>query len=136
MLVVDASVLVDFLLGRPTTLAALENEMREREHEPLHAPDLIELEALSALRRLTRSEAISGERAGQAVADLDRVRLTRYPHPPLRERVWALSDELTPYDAGYLALAEGLGGRLLTADAGLAARARAAIGAARVLHID
>lgn len=136
MLVVDASVLVDFLLGRPTTLAALEDEMRERAHEPLHAPDLIELEAISALRRLTRAEAITTERADQAIADLDRVRMTRYPHAPLRARVWALRDELTAYDAAYLALAEGLGGRLLTADAGLAARARASLGAPRVRHID
>lgn len=135
MLVVDASVLVDFLLGRPVTLAGLEDEMHGREHEPLHAPDLVELEALNALRRLTRDAAVTAERAGQAVADLHRIRMTRYPHAPLRERVWALRDELTAYDAAYLALAEGLGARLLTADAGLAERARASLGRARVGHI-
>lgn len=135
MLVVDASVAVDFLLGRPTTMHALDEEMADREHQPWHVPDVFELEALSALRRLARTGGISGERADAAVADLGRLRAVRHPHAPLRPRVWSLRDELTPYDAAYLALAEGLDARLLTADAGLAARAAADFGGARVRHV-
>lgn len=135
MLVVDASVAVDFLLGRPTTLTAVSKEMAGREHEPWHVPEVLELEALSALRRLARAGEISDDRAGEAVADLGRLRAVRYPHAPLRTRIWSLRDELTPYDAAYLALAQGLDARLLTADAGMAARGVAHLGSSRVRHV-
>ena len=50
--------------------------------------------------------------------------IVRQSHMALRERVWALRHDLTAYDASYLALAEGLPDPvLITADAGLAARA-------------
>ena len=137
MIVVDASVLTDFLLGRPQTMVAVERELADREHEPLHAPDLIEPETLNALRRLARSGLVTLQRAGEAAVDLANVRLMRYPHAPLRERVWALRDTLTAYDACYLALAEALDEPvLLTADSGLASIARRSLGDAAVRHVD
>ncbi|MBJ7519038.1 MAG: type II toxin-antitoxin system VapC family toxin [Solirubrobacteraceae bacterium] len=135
MLVVDASVVVDFLLGRPSTLTAVGEEMAGREHEPWHVPEVLEPETLSALRRLARTGEITEERAAGAVTDLGRLRAVRYPHAPLRARVWSLRHELTPHDAAYLALAEGLDAKLLTGDAGMAARAVASLGAARVRHV-
>jgi predicted nucleic acid-binding protein len=136
LIVIDASVLTDFLLGRSQALAAVEHVMAEREHEPLHAPELIEPETLNALRRLALSGAVTVRRAGEAAADLANTRLMRYPHAPLRERVWALRDSLTAYDACYLALAEGLDEPvLLTADKGLATVARALLGDDAVRHV-
>ena len=136
MIVVDASVLTDFLLGRDHTMAAVADQLQGREHEPLHAPELIEPETVNALRRLARAGVVSDNRAGEAVLDLGRTRLIRYPHAPLRPRVWELRDELTAYDASYLALAEALDGSvLLSGDARLARRARATIGPARVHHV-
>lgn len=136
MIVVDASLLTDFLLARPPTIAALDSALKGREHEPLHAPELIEPETLNALRRLTYSGAVSDRRAGQAVANLAKVRLVRYPHAPLRRRVWVLRRSLSAYDATYLALAEALDGSLLmTGDRGLAAGARRSIGRRRVRHV-
>jgi predicted nucleic acid-binding protein len=133
VIVVDASVLTDFLLGRSQTIAALEKELAGREHEPLHAPDVAELETLNALRRLASSGAVTDRRATEAASDLANVRLLRYPHAPLRERVWALRDELTAYDAAYLALAEALTDPILmTSDRGLASRARRLLGAEQV----
>jgi predicted nucleic acid-binding protein len=129
LIVIDASVLTDFLLGRSQALVAVEREMAEREHEPLHAPELIEPETLNALRRLVRSGVVTGQRANEAAADLANTRLMCYPHAPLRERVWALRDSLTAYDACYLALAEALDDPvLLTADKGLATIARESLG--------
>ena len=52
MIVVDASAVVDALLGRPQALDGLLRALGDDPHQPLHAPDLIELEALDALRRL------------------------------------------------------------------------------------
>lgn len=46
MIVVDASTLTDFLLGLPSALSALERALSGREHEPVHAPELIEPETL------------------------------------------------------------------------------------------
>lgn len=129
MIVIDASVLTDFLLGRPAALDAVEGELEGREHEPLHAPELIYLETLNALRRLAIAGAVTDHRATQAAADLDGVRLVRYGHRTFRERVWELRHNLTAYDASYLALAEGSEDAvLLTADAGLAGVARGSLG--------
>lgn len=132
MIVVDASVLTDFLLGRRETHVAVEDELGDRSEEPLHAPELVEPEVLNALRRLLHRRSVSAEQAEAAVADLGRTRLARYPHAPLRERVWDLRHNLTAYDALYLSLAEALDARLLTADEGLASQARSILGRERV----
>jgi predicted nucleic acid-binding protein len=136
LIVVDASVLTDFLLGRAAAVGAVEVELAAHEHEPLHAPELIEPETLNALRRLVRQRHVTGQRAREAIGDLAQVRLIRYPHAPLRPRVWALRDTLTAYDASYLALAEALEDPVfLTADAGLARAARRSLGRDAVRHI-
>lgn len=133
MIVVDASTLTDFLLGQPATLASVAHAMRGRESEGLHVPELAEPEVLNALRRLTLKGDISQTRAAEAVGDLGGARLVRYAHWPLRERVWSLRDNLTAYDATYLALAEALDASLLmTADQGLAEMAARWLGADRV----
>ena len=58
------------------------------------------------------------------MSDLANAPLVRHPHAPLREAVWGLRNELSAYDASYLALAVALDASvLLTADHGLAGRA-------------
>jgi predicted nucleic acid-binding protein len=136
VIVADASVLVDWLLGRPQALDALEQELVGREQEPLHAPELAEPEILNALRRLALHGVVTQERAAEAVADLADLRLMRHPHAALRERVWQLRHNLTAYDATYLALAEALDDpMLLTGDGGLAHVAGTSLGGARVRHV-
>ncbi len=51
---------------------------------------------------------------------MSRMALERYSHMPLLPRIWQLRDNLTAYDAAYVALAEALGAPLVTADARLA----------------
>lgn len=135
MRVVDASTLCDFLLGRDEALNALIEDPSSSQ-EPLNAPELIEPEVLNALRRLVRQGLLRADRADEAVADLADIRLVRWPHAPLRDRIWELRDQLSAYDAAYVALAEALRDSVLvTGDGGLASRAIALLGSGRVRHI-
>ena len=68
------------------------------------------------LRRLCTSGQLHNVRAAQALADLDALRLERVAHRPLLRRCWELRDNVTVYDAAYVALAEMLDATLLTAD--------------------
>jgi predicted nucleic acid-binding protein len=86
----------------------------------MEAPELYVLEVASSLRNQVIRKVISAENAGRAIARLQRLPITRHPLLPLLDRVWELHDNLTPYDAAYVALAERLGVALLTADSGIA----------------
>jgi predicted nucleic acid-binding protein len=137
VIVLDASTLTDVLLGQTFALDVLAEQAVGHEQEPLHAPELIEPETLSALRALVMRGELAAARADEAVLGMGAVRFIRYPHAPFRDRVWELRHNLTPYDALYLALAEALGSAtLLTGDAGLAAEAARTIGPSRVRYVS
>ncbi len=88
--------------------------------ESLFAPDLLDVEVLSTCRRIVRSGLLDVRRAEQALADLDALHLIRTPHRLLVPRIWELRDNLSAYDAAYVALAEALDAPLVTTDARLA----------------
>jgi len=54
------------------------------------------------------------------IDDLLAFPIQRYPHDILLQRVYELRDNLTAYDAVYVALAEALAAPLVTRDARLA----------------
>lgn len=116
MLVLDASALATALTDDGTDGELARSRLRG---EVLAAPELIDLEVASVLRRLVLSGQLSVHRGEQALADLMAVPVQRAPHLPLLARCWSLRDNLSVYDASYVALAESLGGVLLTADARL-----------------
>jgi predicted nucleic acid-binding protein len=121
MLVVDASALTELVLGRPA--GDVVGEHVAGHGFALHAPHLVDVEVLSAVRRLVASSEASPERAADAIADLLDLPIERYPHDILVPRIWQLRENFSAYDASYVALAEGLGDEpvpLLTADARLA----------------
>jgi predicted nucleic acid-binding protein len=72
------------------------------------------------LRRQVRLRAVDPRRAELALADLAAAPLARAPHQSLMGRCWQLRDNLSIYDATYVALAEALGVDLLTGDVRLA----------------
>lgn len=90
----------------------------------LRAPELLDLEVLSVIRRLLAADLVIAARADQAVVDLIDLPVDRAPHGPLVGRCWELREDLTPYDAASVALAEALDLTLLTGDARLARAAR------------
>ena len=80
----------------------------------MYAPHLMDAEVTNTLRRHVldgRIDQISARRA---------IRLRWWPHKPLLGRAFALRDQLTAYDAIYVAMAEATGATLLTRDARLA----------------
>jgi predicted nucleic acid-binding protein len=118
VVVVDASVIAPALsVDEPVLVDHLRARLgRER----LVAPALIDLEVASAWRGQIRAGRLSAGRAEAALSDLAGLPLERAPHGPLMGRIWALRDNLTVYDASYVALAESLDTILLTGDERLA----------------
>ena len=114
----DASAVVELLLG---TEAGRSVAARIGDPElSLHVPHLVDVEAVQALRRYVRAGELDAAEAAAALEDLSRLDLERHAHEPLLDRVWALRENLTAYDAVYVALAEALGASLLTCDGRLA----------------
>jgi predicted nucleic acid-binding protein len=118
VIVVDASAILEVLLRTPAA-QRIEERLFER-GETLHAPHLIDLEVLQVLRRYTAAGEISAARAREALDDLAAFRLRRWAHDVLALRIWELRQNLTAYDAAYIALAEALRAPLLTRDRRLA----------------
>ena len=115
MLVVDSSAVLAVLVGRPTPARLIDRLI----DGDLHAPHLIDIEVLHALRRLTARGELTEERAADARLDFGDLALVRYPHVGLRDRIWELRHNLTAYDAAFIALAELLGAPVVTCDARL-----------------
>ena len=118
MIVVDASAMLELLLLTPAG-----NKVATRVFEPkttLHAPELIDVEVAQVLRRYERSGDLNASRGIEALQDLKDLPIERYSHQGLLPRIWELRDNLTAYDAAYVALAEILDTPLLTSDARLA----------------
>lgn len=86
----------------------------------LHAPHLIDVELIHALRRLVHRGELPGDRAQAARADFGDLAIVRYSHVALADRMWELRDNVTAYDAAFVALSEALGVPLVTTDARLA----------------
>lgn len=113
MLVIDASVLAVALLDDGPDGDAVRDRLRG---EQLAAPALIDLEVASAWRGLARGGHLDARRVGLALDDLRELPIQRVEHTILLTRCWQLRDNLTIYDAAYVALAEALEVPLLTGD--------------------
>jgi predicted nucleic acid-binding protein len=115
--VVDASVLVAFYTSddpRRDNAAA-----RLSAGHALFAPAHLDAEVTSALRRLATGNTALGQSVPTALRHLVGFPIRRMPLGPLLERVWQLRDNMSVYDAAYVALAEQTDAIVLTCDAKL-----------------
>jgi predicted nucleic acid-binding protein len=117
VIVVDTSAIVDVLLESPPSPKLLTRISAAGE---LHAPQLIDVEFLSVLRRLVNRGELTSDAADVARELFAALPIERYPHGGLADRAWALRHQITAYDAVYVALSEQLALPLVTADVRLA----------------
>lgn len=118
MIVVDASALLEFLLQ--TSIGVRVEARLFRNNDELHAPHLVDVEVVQGLRRLVRMGEVSSGRADEAIVDLIDLDLHRHPHVDLLGRAWKLRDNVSAYDAMYVALAEAIEATIVTCDRPLA----------------
>lgn len=116
-LVIDASLVVSALVDASSTGRWAESLLVAG---PLSAPHLMPVEVTNVLRRAAARGEITPEVASMAHADLLDLRVELFPYAPFAPRVWELRDNVTSYDAWYVALAEFLGSKVATLDLRLA----------------
>lgn len=119
MIVVDASAMTEFLLQTP--LGSRVEARLFRDGDEFHAPHLLDVEVGQALRRLVRVGDVHAGRAEEALDDLMGFDIRRHAHKDFLGRAWELRDNLTAYDAMYVAVAEALDAPLVTCDGPLGA---------------
>ncbi len=119
MIVVDASAMTELLLQ--TLLGSHVEARLFRDGDDFHAPHLLDVEVVQALRRLVRAGDVLPDRAEEAIEDLAVFHVFRHPHVDLLDRAWELRNNVTAYDAMYVALAEALDALLVTCDGPLGA---------------
>lgn len=116
MIVVDASAVIDALVGEPDPRLAA----RLGAETVWHSPHLLDTEVHHVFRRLEARGDLTPGQVAEARANFQDLTIDRYPHRPLSARVWELRTTLTAYDATYVALAEALDATLVTTDARVA----------------
>jgi predicted nucleic acid-binding protein len=116
MLVVDTSAVVHALMHRPADPRLLDRLADDE----LGAPHVIDLEVLHVLRRHVRLGTITADQAADTRRDFAAMPILRYAHSGMADRIWDLRDNLTAYDAAYVALAGTVDCPLITSDARMA----------------
>jgi predicted nucleic acid-binding protein len=113
VIVLDSSAAVDFLVSghRGEWVAGQLEAVDEA-----HAPHVLDVEVVAALRTLVSHGTLSPELAGHALEDLEQMNVIRYPHVPLLPKMWELRDNLSAADAAFVVLAEALALPLVTTD--------------------
>ena len=118
MIVADASIVANAVGDDGADGGAARAVLRaERD---LAAPDLVDVETVSVLRRRWLNGDLTARRFRSAITDLGDLAIMRHPTLPFMTWAYELRANVTPYDAAYIGLAEALDCELVTADARLA----------------
>ena len=120
MLVLDASAALAAFLGTGVSSTSIRVRM-EAPGESVHAPQLLDVELLHALRGLVPRGDVSRARSEESCAHyFDSLRWSRSSHGAFLDRMWEFEDNSGAHDAAYVALAKTLSAPLVTTDAQLA----------------
>src|SRR5262249_38233883 len=114
VIVLDASVVVE-LLTNGALARSIRDEIAMRD-ESFIVPHLIDVEVMSAIRRMLGNRPLDSHRSAQFLVGLASLPPERYSHTPLIGRIWELRHNFTAYDATYIALAEATDSVLYTCD--------------------
>ncbi len=117
MIVVDASIIIHILLDaqtKPEIIDTLESA------DGLMAPHLVDLEVLNSIRKQLNLKKITLQDAETALSDFESMTIDRRSTHMFSKRIWELRNNLTPYDASYVVLAEMTGLQFITRDARIA----------------
>lgn len=111
--VIDASTMVAALID-----TGPDGEWAEKflAADDLAAPHLMPAEVTNILRRTSIKGLITSDVASLAIADLAGLRIEFFAFDPFAQRVWELRQNVTAYDAWYVALAETVAAPLATLD--------------------
>ena len=120
MIVVDASVVAN-LVGDDGVAGDHAREVVRSSEDAVAVPDLVDVESVAVFRRRWLNRDMTEQRFRDAVDDLIALPFRRFPVAALMVRAFELRENVTAYDACYVALAEALDATLVTADARLAA---------------
>ncbi len=120
--IVDASAMVDLLVGSPITEPV---QHRLRGHQ-LHVPAHFDAEVLSALGGLQRAGELTVRQVATRLQRVATAPIQRHLLAPLLMGAWKLRHNLRLVDALYVELANQLDAPIVTTDAGLAAASPAA----------
>lgn len=118
MIVLDTSAAVEILLALP--LGARVQRHLERADWQIAAPELLIVETLQVLRRRVAADVTTLQDADEARGLLSDLNIRYYGHEIVADRIWELRENLTAYDASFVALTEALDSELITTDARLA----------------
>jgi predicted nucleic acid-binding protein len=118
VIVLDASAIVDLVVEPRAVTHAI--RARLQADPDIHVPHLVDAEVTNALRRKLLSGQLDPPRARRAIRRLTTMHLVRWQQTQLLGRALALRDQLSAYDAIYVAMAEATGATLVTRDARLA----------------
>lgn len=116
-IVVDASAVITWLLDPFGAGAAVADRLQ---HSTVLAPQLLPFEVWQGLRRARASRGISAQVANRLHADFGALPVELWPTGVLSEGVWRHTQNLSAYDAAYVALAELANATLITSDGRLA----------------
>jgi predicted nucleic acid-binding protein len=109
MIVVDASAAILGLLNDGAVRAMLRDTV-------VNCPHLVDSEVVQALRSQVLRGTLDARSAERAIAVWGSLGVSRFAVHGLLGRVWELRENLSAYDATYVALAEALEAPLVTAD--------------------
>lgn len=119
MIVLDASAAIELVLN--TGAGQQINDRIGREPDTIQAPHLIDVELIHVIRRFVMRDVIDVARGEMAIRLWRLLDVQRHDHEPFMPRIWQLRNNLSAYDAMYVALADALSAPLITADRRLAA---------------